>query len=343
MAKLQLKSHKFRSEREADWKSLEGLLGRIEKGSLQSLSDGELIALPALYRSALSSLSVARATSLDQGVIAYLESLSARAYFMLYGTRTSLSERLGQFFARDWPVAVRSMWKETAASFAISLLAGLVAYLLVINNMDWYYNFMPDSMAGGRSPAADTEYLRDVIYGDHDAEGLSSFATMLFSHNSRVAIFAFALGFVFCIPTALLMAYNGAILGAFYALHVDRGLGFELTGWLMIHGTTELFAIILAGAAGFKIGLAVAFPKEKSRLDAASIAGKSAATVLAGVVVMLFIAGLIEGFLRQLITSDFARYAIAISMLAMWLFYFYGPRSFDDESSDTPNAMRGNP
>ena len=331
MAGLTLKSHQFRLEREADWKRLETLISKVESGSTRSLSDEEMIALPGLYRAALSSLSVARSTSLDQGVITYLESLSARGYFTLYGTRTSVGERLGQFFRKDWPMAVKSLWKETWVSLAVSVMAALIGYLLVSNNMEWYYTFMPDSMAGGRTPGADTEYLRDGLYDGDGADGLSAFATMLFQHNSRVAIFAFALGFALCIPTAVLMAYNGLILGAFYALYLDRDLGFELTGWLMIHGTTELFAIILAGAAGFKIGWALAFPGERARLDAASDAGKTAATVLAGVIVMLFIAGLIEGFLRQLITADWLRYTIAISMLSMWCLYFYGPRNYEGD------------
>ena len=333
MAELTLKSEAFRRQREPDWKKLEDLVGRVERGSVKSLSDKELIELPGLYRAALSSLSVARATSLDQGVVSYLESLSARSYFVLYGTRTSVMERLGGFFARDWPLAVRSIWKETVASLLISVVAALTAYVLVSNNPEWFYSFMPDSLASGRTPAADTEFLRDGLYdGGEDAEGLSAFATMLFSHNSRVAIFAFALGFAFCVPTAVLMAYNGVIIGAFYALYIDRGLGFEVTGWLMIHGTTELFAIILAGAGGFKIGWAIAFPGEKSRGDAAADAGKTAATVIGGVVIMLFIAGLIEGFLRQLITSDLLRYTIAGTMLFLWCLYFYGPRNFDAES-----------
>lgn len=330
MAELQLKSHRFRAERERDWKRLEELLGSVERGSISSLTEDDMIALPGLYRSTLSSLSVARATSLDQGVITYLESLSARAYFALYGTRSTLSKRLKQFFGRDWPMAVRGMWKETLASLVITVIAAITAYLLVSNNPDWYYSFMPSDLASGRTPAADTDFLRDGLYDGKDADGLGQFAASLFSHNARIAIFAFALGFALCVPTAVLMIYNGMVIGAFYALYVDRGLGFELTGWLMIHGTTELFAIILAGGAGFRIGWRLAFPGELSRLDAASEAGRSAGTVVAGVVIMLFLAGLIEAFGRQLITSDLIRYVFAGTMLTIWLVYFYGPRRFDD-------------
>jgi uncharacterized membrane protein SpoIIM required for sporulation len=61
-------------------------------------------------------------------------------------------------------------------------------------------------------------------------------------------------------------------------------------------------------------------------VDALADAGRQAATVMAGVVVMLFVAGLLEGFARQLIKDDIARYAIAIGSGLLWGVYFYAPR-----------------
>jgi uncharacterized membrane protein SpoIIM required for sporulation len=90
----------------------------------------------------------------------------------------------------------------------------------------------------------------------------------------------------------------------------------------MIHGTTELSAIILAGAAGLHIGRAVAFPGVRTRAAAAGEAGRRGALVMIGVVIMLLVAGLLEGFARQLIVADLARYAIAAVMLAFWIVYF---------------------
>ena len=109
-------------------------------------------------------------------------------------------------------------------------------------------------------------------------------------------------------PTALLLVYNGTTLGAIMALYASRDLGMEMGGWLIIHGSTEFFAIILSGAAGIRIGWSVVFPGELTRLEAATKAGREAAIVMGGVVIMLAIAGLLEGFGRQLITSDAARY-----------------------------------
>jgi uncharacterized membrane protein SpoIIM required for sporulation len=325
MAELQLKSRRFRAEREWDWRRLEFLLRKAEARGAKGLTDEELLAVPVLYRGALSSLSVARATSLDAGLIEYLESLCTRAYYFVYGARTRLGERLANFFARDWPKAVQSVWRETLIAFAIFAVCALAGYFMVSADMDWYGPFMGD-MTQGRDPTATTEFLRSTLYHDGDKKGLSAFASFLFTHNARVAIFAFALGFAFCLPTAALLSMTGFQLGAMLALFASRGLGWNLVGWLMIHGTTELFAIILAGAAGFRIGWRLIFPGEKSRVDAAAEAGRTAGTVMAGVLIMLFCAGVLEGLGRQLILVDWIRFAIAGGMLILWLSFYYLPR-----------------
>ncbi|RAK60376.1 stage II sporulation protein M [Phenylobacterium hankyongense] len=327
MAELQLKSNRFRSEREADWRKLEALLARAERGGAAKLSRDELIAMPLLYRQALSSLSVARSISLDQSLIDYLESLSARAYFFVYGTRTRPLERLANFFLRDWPAAVRALWRETVVSGLIGALGAVAAFFLVRRDPDWFYSFIPGELASGRDPTASAQFLRRTLYHAPSAhEALSVMAAFLFTHNAQIALFAFALGFALCLPTAALVLYNGCMLGAFLAVFAARGLAFEATGWLMIHGVTELFAITLAGAAGLSIGWAVAFPGERTRVDAAAHAGRQAALVMAGVVVMLFVAGLLEGFARQLVQNDLVRLGVAGASALVWGGYFYWPR-----------------
>jgi uncharacterized membrane protein SpoIIM required for sporulation len=320
-----LKSQRFRQEREADWRRLERLIGKAEKGGMADLSNEDILAAPVLYRSALSALSVARATSLDRGLIDYLETLCARSYFFVYGARETLWGQLAAFFREAWPRAVKGLWRETLASFALLMVGAVIAAWLVSHEADWYYAFMPKAMAGGRDPAASTQALRDTLFSG-GKDGLSVFAAFLFTHNAQIAILAFALGFALCLPTAALVLYNGATLGAFFTLFASRGLGVEAGGWLLIHGVTELFAVVLSGAAGLRIGWAVAFPGEDRRLDAIAEAGRHAATVMGGVVVMLFLAGLLEGFGRQLITLTLARYAVAAITAVMWGAYFYGRR-----------------
>lgn len=323
-ADLAFSTARFREEREADWNEFDRLLTRLERGSARSLTDEELLRLPVLYRATLSSLSIARATSLDRAMLDYLEGLSIRGYFLLYGVRESTSKRIGKFFTQDWPRAVRALWKEVLIATVVTALAIFAGYSLVAENPEWYHSFVPEDLADGRVPGASPTVLAETLKADPQS-GLEAFATMLFTHNSQVAIMAFALGFAFGLPTLVLLLYNGLMMGAMIFVFADAGLGPDFVGWLFIHGTTEIFAIILAGAAGLKIGTAVAFPGAHDRLYAASTAGRTAATVMIGVVIMLAIAGLLEGFGRQLVGPTPARYGIGTVMLIFWLAYFFIP------------------
>ncbi|NJC05881.1 putative membrane protein SpoIIM required for sporulation [Sphingomonas kaistensis] len=318
---------RFRAEHAADWEKLESLVERLEKKSLRALSDDDLIELPRLYRTTLSSLSVARDTSLDRGLLAYLEQLSTRAYFQIYGVQTSPAKQVVHFFAVGWPEAVRALWRELLFCVALTTLAAFAAYFLIRGDPEWFYGIIPQGLAGGRDPSASASFLRSTLYDDGDG-ALGVFATFLFTHNSQVAIFSFALGFALAVPTILLIGYNGLMLGAFVAVFSAKGLGPNLAAWLMIHGTTEILAICIAGAAGIRIGLSLAFPGALTRMEAMLVAGRLAATAMLGTVVMLAVAGLLEGIGRQTITDDGLRMLIGSAALAGWLVYFFLPSRF---------------
>jgi len=316
---------RFRKAHAADWERLDQLVTRCEKRSVRALPDDDLLALPLLYRSALSTLSVARETSLDRSLVTYLEQLCARAYFQIYGVPTSALRQLGRFFSHGWPEAVQSLWRETLVALLLTIAGAVVGYLLVTHDPTWFYGIVGSDMAGGRDPTASAASLKATLY-DNQEELLATFATFLFTHNAQIAIFSFALGFAFAVPTAMLILYNGLMLGAMMAVFATKGLGFEFAGWLMIHGTTEMFAIILSGAAGFRIGTAIAFPGRLARGDSVVAAGRAGAVAMGGAVIMLAVAGLLEGIGRQTVTGDLTRYGIGLAMLAGWLTYFYLPR-----------------
>ncbi len=312
----------FRAERESDWAQLETLLDRIESKSPRKLTDDDLADLPRLYRATLSALSVARATSLDASLVGYLEALSTRAYFVLYGCREPWGQQIRAFFTTTWPRSVRALWPELLLSAALLILSAVAAYHLVRTEPAWYAAMLSPELANGRDMSASAATLRESIYGEPRQGGLEIFATALFTHNSQVSILAFALGFAFGIPTMILAVQNGAMGGAMFAAFVPHGLGWGFFAWLMIHGTTELSAIAIASAAGIHIGRTVAFPGERGRLAAAAEAGRRGAIVMIGVILMLLIAGLLEGFARQLVRDDTARLAIGGAMLTLWIVYF---------------------
>lgn len=321
-----LRSDRFRLEREGDWKRLDAIVTRMEKGRAKGMSDEDLLALPGLYRAVASSLSIARETSLDAATLAYLEALVQRAWFQVYGPRSSLGEWLAGFLGGGWSAAVRAIWIDLLVALAVMVAGTVVGWLLVAHDVEWYQALVPSGLGETRVPGASAEVLRKTLFGHAGEDGMPVFAAYLFSHNAQIAILAFALGFAFGLPSLMLLVQNTATLGALLWLFADKGLLIDLCGWLSVHGTTELFAILLAGAAGLHIGRGIAFPGDRPVLESAALAGRRAATVMAGVVLMLIIAGLLEGFARQLIDQTAGRFIVGGFMLAFWLAYFFAFR-----------------
>lgn len=324
MPNIVLKSYDFRRAREKTWRELDRLIKQVEAAGIKSLSPNDLTRLPVLYRATLSSLSVARSISLDQNVVRYLESLAGKAYFCVYTTRTTLRDAVEEFFQSRFPTAVRrGRWHILIAG--LCLLLGVIAgFTITVSNEDQFYTFVSADYAQGRGPTSSTAELREVLYKDDGGvtPALYTFATFLFTHNAKIGILSFALGFALGVPVIVLMFGNGLVIGAFVALYAGRGLTVEFLGWLLIHGTTELLAVVLCGGAGLVLAGSLAFPGRHTRLSELAKRGRMAGQIVLGAVVMFFIASLLEGLGRQLIHSTTLRGLVALGAAAFWARYF---------------------
>ena len=327
-----LRSDRFRIEREGDWRRLEQIVGRLERGAFRRLSDEDIAELPVLYRHAASSLAVARETSLDAATLRFLEDLVQRAWYQVYGPRSGMFRWLAQFLRGGWSRAVRAIWLDIVIAFA-AMVAGIAAgWLLVARNVDWYFALVPGGMASGRVPGASRADLAQTLAIEASSNGLSGFAAYLFYNNATVCILVFALGFAFGVPTLLMLIYNMAMLGAMAWLFNSVGLLPDFLAWLCVHGTTEFAAILLSGAAGVHVGRNMAFPGNSSILGATAQVGRRAALVMLGCVIMLIFAAVLEAFPRQLAGFE-TRLIIGIFMGLVWLslFVLVGRKSSDGD------------
>ena len=320
-----LRSAEFRKGREQGWRRLDYMVSRVEQKGIAALEPDEVRLLPLLYRSAMSSLSVARGIALDRNLHLYLEDLALRAYLVVYGPRTGLFQNVRDFFLKTFPQAAREVRWHIFIVFSV-LLAGIIAgYVLVMSDMSYYSMFVPDALADWRSPGVTAEELREKeLFAPWPGfvRTFIVFAQFLFTHNSVIGILAFCLGFAFGVPTVILVGYNGLIMGAFIALHADLGLMADCIGWLSIHGVTEMLALILSGAAGLRIAELIVFPGQLPRLENLARHGRRAAGVAVGAVALDLVAAILEGGFRQLINNTPGRYAFALMTVVLWLYYF---------------------
>jgi len=323
--RIALKSSEFRRARESSWRKLEAIVEIAEKRGLRALALDDLEQMPLLYRSTLSSLSVARAIALDRHLLLYLENLALRAYLLVYGPRVGLVAGLDDFLRRSFPIAVRSAgWHLMIA--VICLMIGTAAgFMLVAGDESWFSTLVPSALAQVRGAASTrASLLEGEIFAPWGGSAgmVTVLANFLFAHNTLIGILAFSLGFAAGVPTLLLLTYQGLMLGAFLALHYARGLTVEFLGWILIHGVTELGAILLCAAAGLMIAEKMLFPGQYSRIDSLAMQGRTAGNIAVGAIVMFFLAAILEGGLRQLVASTPWRFAVAGATGIFWLGYF---------------------
>jgi uncharacterized membrane protein SpoIIM required for sporulation len=321
---LAVASFRFRQEREESWLELEALVEQVRLHGIRSLEPEQVERFPMLHRSAVSSLSVARAIALDRALVDYLDNLALRSFLAFYTPPLDPIAASWRFFTHGFPAAVRGLAPHVAIAL-VALLLGVVSGFMLVNGDEqrWFGALVSADLAGGRGPASSAAELRSAeLFAPLPANVFDAIANALFSHNTLVALLTFGLGLLAGIPAVLLTAYQGTVLGAFIALHAHRGLTTEFVGWVGIHGVTELLALLLCAAAGLRMGELLVFPGELERADAFALYGPAAAKVAGGAVAMLAIAAILEGYFRAAIQSTDVRIACAAASLIAWTAYF---------------------
>ena len=202
------------------------------------------------------------------------------------------------------------------------MLPAAAGYLLMREQPALAADLLPEVLleraeAGADRVAAGRRYV-DIALQDRPL-----MASGIITNNVRVAIACFAGGIFLGVGSLVLLGFNGLTIGAAAGHFANLGLLGYLLEFILGHGLLELFAIWVAGAAGFLLGRSVVAPGDLSRGDALVRSGRTAIRMLGGAAVMLVIAGLIEGFVSAGpgdVTFRAAASASSLAFLAAYLF-----------------------
>jgi uncharacterized membrane protein SpoIIM required for sporulation len=196
------------------------------------------------------------------------------------------------FITRDYWRAVRE--RRLQLAIAAALLFGSCALSGVWADRD------PGAAAGLAPGGAYQSVTQPRPHGSDlrlPAGERTALAGEIFTNNIRVTLLAFAAGIAAGVGTALLLVWNGVILGIVGGLAVGSGNGRVFFELVTAHGLLELSCIVVAGAAGMRMGWALIEPGSRKRADALSIEAREAIAIVLGTAPWLVLAGLIEGFL----------------------------------------------
>jgi uncharacterized membrane protein SpoIIM required for sporulation len=314
--------------REAQWARLDALLTRAN-GRLGALEGEESGELGRLYRAAATQLSLVRAGGGSVAQRERLNDLVGRAHALIYGTAAGAQTGAG---ARSWllalllaPVAVRRAWRYHLLAAALLLVGVGYGWVGAARDTEWALELVMQS-GDERTPyATRAELLATLTAGRPDDAGggmttgeKAFFGAYLWQNNTRVALLGFFAGPLGGVPTAVLLLYNGMVIGAYTQTFVGQGLAFEWWAWILPHGVTELLAIVLLAGGGLWLGRVVVAPGERSRRDALREARPDILRHALLAFPMLLLAAILESFVRQSGLSDPQRYVFAAFTAVGW-------------------------
>lgn len=282
---------KFIDDRKSNWQRLEDLLSLIEGNSLRNLSRAEVREFGELYRRAATDLAIARAETRDPKLINYLNSLVIRAHGRIYRAESQGVGMLWNFVARDFPQVFRRNARYFLLALGIFFFFGTASYLLCYYSLEFANELGLDRY---RTAAIENRQWWDSL---NEANQIGS--SSILTNNIRVAFMAFALGALLGIGTVYVLAFNGLLIGGVVGtvFQANPTFGNALVTFMVGHGVVELSCIFIAGGAGMMIGYSLVNPGDLSRAQALKKKGMESAKLVIGCAILLFFAGIIEGFL----------------------------------------------
>jgi len=287
----------FINEKRPRWAQLEQLLQMAETQGLGVFSVQQGQELIRLYRLASSDLVWAQTHAGPSGIADYLNRLVARAYAQVSPRKKLSWVALLRFLLEGFP-------KLFVREFSLFLLAvGLLGggagfgYLAAHFNPEMAHHLIPaEHVAVDPLERAAKEAARGVAPGDQQLV----LASFLFTHNMKVAILCFCAGLTLGIGTALLLFFNGVLLGGLAWVYVQKGLFAWFCAWILPHGIPEITVICIAGTAGFVLARGMVSPKGQRRSAALYEESKGATQLLLGTFPLFVYAGIVEATLSQI-------------------------------------------
>ncbi|MFZ5827758.1 MAG: stage II sporulation protein M [Bacillota bacterium] len=321
----------FVARRQEQWKQLAEILNQTQRQGARKLPLDQVQMLGRLYRQTASDLAYARTYFPQTQTTAYLNQLVTQAHNIVYAEEPQRWKTLWRFFAHDVPQGIRSAWRPLALSTALMLLGGLIGFFAILADPNLAEALVPDQMRFHEAQEKTGEIF--------PVEMRSLIGTAILINNVRVGLLAFGLGVTAGIGTAVVLFYNGVVVGALAAHYFRAGLSYPFWALILPHGALELMAIFLSGAAGFCLGWPLVAPGEETRRQAFATGARRAVVLMMGALPLFVVAAVIEGFITPMTTlSEAGKYGVAavtgLLGLAYWL--LGGRRKPDPTTAPAP-------
>ena len=271
----------------------------------------------------------------------YLNGLAGLFHLKIYKNRQEKSQRIWNFWQFELPYLFRLYHRQ----FLYALIFFIVFCGIGALSARYDDTFIRLILGDGYVDMTNENIEKGDPFGVYKSGGqLNMFLSIAFN-NIRVAFITYMLGAFLCVGAVFLLFQNGLMLGSFEYFFVSKGLGFKSVTVIFIHGTLEIWSIVIAGAAGLILGNSILFPGTYSRSVSILKAGRDGLKIVFGLVPVFLVAAFLESFVTR---YDHMPLWLSLSILSvsvtfiLWYFFLYPIRLHNRINAATEKTLTNN-
>ncbi len=255
----------------------------------------------------------------DSKTLLYLNSLASQAHQKIYKNKKEHKNRIISFWQTEFPLFFYHYHKTLSYSFLLFIIACAIGSISALHDTSFVRLILGDAYVN--------ETVNNIEKGDPTAiyksgSMIGSFLGITIN-NIRVAFLAYAFGVITSVGTGYILFSNGIMLGAFMTFFYTKGVLFEATKSVWLHGTIEISVIIIAGCAGLVMGNSILFPGTYSRRVSFMKGAKDGLKIVVSTIPFFIIAGFIEGFITRYSNMPlWLAMSIIFGSLILIIFYY---------------------
>ena len=306
-----MKEATFVKQNKARWEEFEKVVNKQQVATPDRLAE--------LFVQVTDDLSFARTQYADSRTTKYLNALAGKVRLEIYKNKRESNRRFITFWTEEVPDVMYNSRKVLGYAFiifAVTVLIGVVSanyddtFVRLILGDD-YVNMTLENIKKGNPTN---------VYESEDP--VIMFLSIAWN-NISVSFRVFVFGIFASIGTGLYLGYNGIMVGAFTAFFAKEQQFSQAFPVIMLHGTIELTSIVIAAAAGFRMGNSLLFPGTYSRIVSFRKGAVDGLKIVMGLVPFFILAAFIESFITRYAFMHWALKTLIIGASAfLMIFYF---------------------
>ncbi|MCW4468382.1 stage II sporulation protein M [Flavobacterium sp. MFBS3-15] len=251
--------------------------------------------LASLYIHLVNDLAYARTYYPKSKTVVYLNHLASITYQKIYKTKREETNRLVYFFTTEVPLIVYRNRRYVLYAFLLFIAFTAIGAISAAHDDSFARLIMGDDYVN--------RTIQNIENGDpvavYKGGGNWGMAFGITFNNLKVGLILFITGITGGIGTALFLFQNSVMLGSFQYFFYERGVFWASVRGIWIHGSMEIFAMVIEAAAGLILGAGILFPKTRSRIESLKLSFRDSLKIVVSTMPFTIGAGLLEGFVTR--------------------------------------------